>query len=146
MTWTSGLIAAVAQRLDDADVGTWAPDTRTPPGSTVSGIIVAGALPAEAESGIGLTPYSLTNRYNSLIADVTQPIQFWLRGTLSYVDDTADAIFTALNGLRDVTLGDVHCVLIELHSDMPQGVDRNGRLERAVNYDFWAMRQTAQTL
>lgn len=139
MSWTADLLAAVAQRLDDNSIGTWDPDGHT-------GTIYEGAIPPDVTEGIGLTPYSLTNRRTSLTGEVTQPVQFWLRGTQSWVRSAADGIYSAFNGLRDVDINGVHCVLIELHSDIPMGVDQSGRYERAVNYDFWANRITAQTL
>jgi hypothetical protein len=136
--WTGDLLTAVAQRLDDAGIGTWDPDGTT-------GSIVHGALPDEIDNGIGLTAYNLTNRRTSLSGEVTQPIQFFLRGTLAQVEQAADDLYAAFNGLRDTTLGSTRLTLIELHSDVPMGIDQRGRIERAVNYDFWATRTTAQT-
>lgn len=138
MSWTDDLLAGVAQRLDTAGLGAWDPDGTT-------GSIYEGSLPPDV-AGVGLTPYNLTNRRTSLTGEVTQPIQFFLRGTRAWVSQTADGIYSALNGLRDVEVGGVHVVLISLYSDVPMGVDQTGRHERAVNYDFWATRTTTQTL
>jgi hypothetical protein len=139
MTWTADFIAAVAQRMDDNSIGTWDPDGTT-------GDIYEGALPSDVDTGIGLTPYNLRALRTSLEADVVQPVQFWLRGTSSYVRDTADSIYSAFQGLQRVTFGGAFCVLVSLHSDVPMGVDQSGRFERALNYDFQATRVTAQTL
>lgn len=139
MSWTDDLVAGVAQRLDDQNLGTWDPG-----GS--AGSIYEGAIPPNVSQGIGLTPYNLTNQRTALTGEVTQPIQVYLRGSRSWVAATADGIYTAFNGLRNIEIGGVHCALISLYSDAPMGVDDHGRYERAINYDFWAMRVTAQTL
>lgn len=135
MSWTTDLIGGLAAFLDGQGVGTYQPDG-------TGGSIVLGALPADLDTGIGIVPYNL--QPNHILADVTQPVQLWLRGpSMTAVNDLADSIFTVLEGVQGVTLGSMFCPLIFLSSDVPQGVDATGRWERAVNYYIRATRPTA---
>lgn len=133
MSFTTDLIAGLAEWLDAAGAGTWNPDDTSS--------IVDGALPDEVEQGIGLTPYNLSA--DSTVSDVVQPVQLYLRGDAAWVKETADLVFDEWHGQVERTIGGIRCALIELNSDVPMGVDQRGRTERALNYQIHAHRPTA---
>lgn len=134
MSWTDDLLDGLADRAATLGLGTWNPDEMT-------GSIVTGSLPDDVTNGVGILGYNL--QPDPTLADVVQPVQFWLRGDAAFVNDAADRLFDGLHGSTNQTVGGIACPLIALHSDVPHGPDQRGRIERSLNYDIHAMRPTA---
>jgi hypothetical protein len=134
VTWTRQLLDGIGGRITDLAIGTYDP-------TDTAGDVVLGSLPPELDHGIALRAYG--QQPDHQLADVVQPVQMWLRGTLAYVTDTADALFDGFEGVERLVLGGISVPWVELYSDLGQGVDQSGREERALNFYFHAMRTTA---
>lgn len=134
MSWTDDLLGGIASVIAELGVGSYDPTGDT-------GNITLGAVDDEPDNAIGLQPYNL--QADPAMADVTQPVQIWVRGDQAWVKATADAIFDGLHGAINQTFGGVACPLVYLYSDVPQGIDQRGRTQRALNYYVQAMRPTA---
>lgn len=134
MSWTEDLVTGLAEDLDAQSIGTWDQGGFT-------GNVFDTSIPDSPDDAIGITPYSLAPDHD--LADVVQPVQFWLRGSQQFVTATADALFDRYEGVTGMVFAGIHCPLIVLNSDARMGMDANGRYERAVNYYFSAMRPTA---
>lgn len=127
MSFTDDLLTGLAKDTARIDGCTWSPDT-------AAGNIYLGPIPDATDSGVGLTPYGL--QADTTLADATQPVQFWIRGTDEFVKQVADALFDRHHGATHRIIGGVDVTTSALNSDALMGVDGKGRRERAVNYYF----------
>lgn len=137
MSWTSDLVAGVAELLAAANVGAWSTTGTYTDGQVP---IVAGMLPQTPDRAIGLTPYPVETTPG--LIDVTVGLQVRCRGTtdLRDVQDLDDAVYDALHG---ATPGNVRGVLVAQifwQSGTPLGADQLARLEHSSNYYIQASR------
>jgi hypothetical protein len=140
VTWTVDLLTGIAQDLNAANIGTYT-EARVPTLND-SWWITLGAVVQERVTAIGLTAYSPTD--DAGMADVVQPVQFYLRGTpdMRSVQTVGDQIFDRLHGVQGRSFNGVACPLVRRVSALPLGVDGNGNYIAAHNYYFAAMRAT----
>lgn len=141
---TTTVLTCLAQHLEDAGVGNWDPDGIYP--TTTTGIYLK-ALPGTETSpdvALALTAYGVDDTPGwDEDADggrvVTIGVQVRARGTGDprTVDDLTDAIYRALHGARDLTLGSdipVAVTLIWRVSLADLGPDDEGRWETTSNF------------
>lgn len=132
MSFTTDLLAGVAQYLEDGAVGTWKA-TGTYVLADPNPIVIA-AVPASPDRVITLTAYSVDD--DEQLADSTQGLQVRCRGTSDprTASDLDDAVFDRLHAAGPLTLGGVPVVGIRRVSSAPLGPDGNGRHEISSNY------------
>lgn len=128
-------LAAMAQRLHDANVGVYRPNGGYVATDTA---IVFGPLPSNPDRVIALTLYLALDA--QVEARSVYRMQVRMRGKVNdSLDpgDLSDAIFPVLHGIVGVDLTpDIHCVDSRRLNISPQGIDGNRRTERADNYEF----------
>jgi len=128
--FTASLLTAVAQLLAGAGAGVWKP-TGVYLDSEVG--IILGVPTQAPPSQIALAAYNPSD--DSALSDSVVQVQVRMRGAdMGKVDDLADVVFDALQGLRGTTVGTGRLVYARRHSALPLGVDGNGRFERTDNY------------
>jgi hypothetical protein len=130
---TSALLTGIAELLDTANAGTWDP-TGTYTDNTDGAIIIGPRLPETPSDAIGIAPYGVSD--DPGLNDGLIGIQFRLRGTRDSesVLDRNDAIFDALHGMHDTTVGGVYVVLLWRQSFLPLPADENDRHQLTANY------------
>ena len=132
MSWTNDLLTMFAVHLDAAGAGTWRP----PPATLQDDIpIVFGALPPGPDRAIALQTYGVDQASDDPVnTDGTSGLQVRMRGTpndITTVNDTAEAVFDALQGFEHPAAGVLLCTR---HIVAPLGQDASGRFERADSY------------
>lgn len=142
MSWTTDLLAGLAQHIADAGLGTYRPTGAYTAGETA---IVVGTVPPVPDRVIVLTPYN--NARPRGLADTAVSVQVRVRGPAGDSRSAAtllDPVHELLDGARDLTLGGVRVVQI-LHSSGPApiGLDANNRPELTDNFVVQAERPTA---
>lgn len=133
MSFTTDLLAGVAQLLEDEGVATWNPagaypaDARRP--------IMMGVVPSGPDEVLTLTAYGITD--DPSLSDSVHGMQ--VRGRAGRdprtVDALLDDVFDVLHGLHGVDLpGGIRLELALRRSWTPLGADDNSRHERSDNY------------
>lgn len=132
MGFTSDLLTGVAQLLDIETAAVW----KASGAYTDAEIgIVLGVPTQSPPSQVALAAYNTSD--DPALSDSVVQMQVRFRGAdadVRKVEDLADAVFGALQGLRGTTVGTGRLVYSRRHSTLPLGVDGNGRFERADNY------------
>jgi Bacteriophage minor capsid protein len=143
MGWTNDLLTGVAERLAAAGVGVWRP--AGPAYTDDETAIVVGSLPQQPSTVVALAAYAVTA--SAALNDTTIGVQARIRGVSGGdqrpAADLADAVFEALHGLRQQTIGGIWVAQITLQSSAQLGPDQQGRDERTDNYYMQAARPTA---
>lgn len=142
MTWTTGLLAGVAQLLHDAGAGVWRGDG-TAYTATETGIYITQA-PPEPDTAIVLAAYPADDTDDGG-SGVLQAIQAITRAGTT--DTTAvialdDAVTDALHGITNRAVGGVHITRMWRQSGAPIGPDAAGRHQISSNYYANAARHT----
>lgn len=132
MGHTSDLLSGIAEYLGTQGVGTWRATGVYSAGETG---IVLGLLPQSPDAVISLAGYSVSD--DATLSDSVMGVQ--VRTRTAGLDprptaDLADAIFVALQGLGDVTLGGVRIQMIARQSWTQLGADSSQRQQRSDNY------------
>lgn len=143
MGWTGNLLAGVAELLAAAGAGVWQPDgSAYADGDTA---LVVGALPQGPARAVALSLYPVTD--HPVLNDVVVGLQARIRGAAAGdtrpTSDTADDLYQALHGLRNLRVGGIDVVQITRQSGAQLGPDASGRDERTENYYIQAARPTA---
>lgn len=142
MSWTTDLIAGLAQHLDDAGLGVYRPSGAYQPGEIA---IVAGIVPPTPDRVIVLTPYAATRPLG--LADTAVSVQVRVRGPAGDTRAAAavlDPVHELLDGARGLVLGGIRVVQI-LHASGPApiGLDSGNRPELTDNFLVQAERPTS---
>ena len=137
--WTSRLLGGIAQRLEDAGIGTWRPDGAAYAAGETA--IVIRAVPQAPDRLITLTVYPVGTDLRGM-QDHTTGVQIRVRGTTDprVADDLADAIFDDLDSLGRASVGGIAVVDMWRQSYTSLGQDSAGRWERSENFYVQAMR------
>lgn len=138
------MLEGLAARLGAAGAGRWEPDPTIPylPGDIA---IVTNGLPTSPDRAISLTAYLSDDAVGSALTDIRVQVRF--RGgprAPNEANDMADVVFEDLHGARyvDLDTGQPGFRLVKRVSSLPMGEDKNGRTERADNYEFSGVRYT----
>ncbi|GHH67624.1 hypothetical protein GCM10017673_14930 [Streptosporangium violaceochromogenes] len=139
MTWTRGLLTALAEHLHAAGVGVWRPVG--PPYTSGETAIMLTRLPISPDRAIALAAYGADSD-DPTTTDGVQGVQLRVRGTTdpTVVDDIADAAFDALQGWQFPAAG---ILLATRKLQAPLGTDGSGRWERADSYTLLVHRPTS---
>jgi hypothetical protein len=132
VSFTSDLLDGIAQRLEDADIGTFNP---TGAGYTTGQVgIVFDVVPAAPDKVLVLTVYGATD--DPTLSDSELSLQVRVRGTRDprTAYDLDDAAFDVLQNLPRTALGGTTVEAAWRTSAAYMGVDSNGRHERVSNY------------
>lgn len=143
MGFTEDLLTGMAEHLDAAGVGTWRCDgSAYDPGEI--GITIRG-IPQTPDRLIVLAPYVVDSGAFRGLADHQVAVQIRIRGTTDprTCDETADAVFDALDSLTGVTWQGIAVVQVWRQSYTSLGTDTTGRWEASHNYYCDTMRPTA---
>lgn len=129
--WTTDLAAALGAHLGAAGVGTWRATGAYAAGETG---IATKVLPPGPDRAIAITVYAAGGSTHG--SDVTVAMQVRCRGAKDPrdVDDLADAVYNALHGARNLTLGDTTLALVWRQSHAVLGPDASGRWETSSNF------------
>jgi len=130
--FTASLLTVVAQLLASTGVAVWKP-TGAYTDSEVG--IVLGVPTQSPPAQVALAAYGTSD--DPALSDSVVQMQVRMRAAgadVRKVDDLADTVFDALQGLRGATVGSGRLVYARRHSTLPLGVDGNGRFERTDNY------------
>jgi|ADGO01.1.fsa_nt_gi hypothetical protein len=103
MSWTTGLLTGMAEHLAAAGAGVWRPDGSAYGSDEVA--IVIRSIPQAPDRLITLAPYAVDGTGLRGLADHQAAVQVRIRGTTDprTCDETADAVFDALDSLAGVT-------------------------------------------
>jgi len=142
MSWTTDLVAGLAQHIADAGLGTYRPTGAYTAGETG---IVLGTVPPVPDRVIVLTPYAATRPLG--LADTSVSVQVRVRGPAGdsrAASAVLDPVHELLDGARGLVLGGVRVVQI-LHASGPApiGLDSSNRPELTDNFVVQAERPTA---
>lgn len=132
-TYTTDLVAGVADELARAGVGLWHPDGAPYPVDSTG--ITDSAMPDSPNRIVCLTAYALTNDPD--LNDALTGLQVRCRGANADPRDAnnlADRVFGVLQGLRNRTYGTAYVVSLARQSSAPLGQDTSRRWERSDNY------------
>lgn len=126
---TTTLTYAIAQLLDDADVGVWRPEG---PDYTAAEVgIFYGPIGPAPDRAIGVTTYLQDDDSETgLAVRMVQVRCRGARGAPNGADLIADAAFDALHGTYHTS----GLASVTRKSTAPMGADGNGRSERSDNY------------
>lgn len=137
MGFTIDLLTGVAELLDAETDAVWNPNGVY--AADQIGIVL-GVPTQSPPSLVALAAYN--NIDHAALADSTVMLQVRTRGPDADpvpADDLADAVFDALQGLRQ-TVNGIRIVYGKRNSTYPLGIDGNGRQERTDNYDLMVHR------
>lgn len=137
--WLDDLLVGVCQYLDAAGVATWAPTSDV---TALTRPIIKGDLPDKPDLAVGLRPYGGSD--DDTLADVVQPVQFWVRGrSLREAVGVSGLLFAALHGAVNLNLGGVPVSSVRRIVSAPMGRDGVGREQLADSYEIAASRPNA---
>lgn len=148
MSWsTRDLMTGLAEHLGQSGLVDWRPPPAVYAAPYSGPVAVFEQLPDGPDRAVAISVY-LGPVSQGGLSDVLVGVQLLWRGPdVDSVRDDADAVYTALDGARHVTLGQdgrlVHTSLIERTSSAPLGLDDSGRRLRSDNYLITASRSTA---
>lgn len=144
MSSPTDLVVGLAEHLHAAGLGVWDPTGRFPGLTPEQAAITLKLMPAEPAWVIAITPYLPTD---DLVGGRVQRIQIRTRapGMPTAVDDLEDAIYQALHGLCDVTLGGVPVASMQRISTATLGRDNDDRWGLSSNYTALVDGSTAHT-
>jgi len=137
MSWTGEVVAALAEHIAAAGMGTWRPTGVY--AATETGIVVK-AMPPTPNRVIVISPYPVAE--SAHLSDLTLGLQLRCRGSKDPrdVDEMADDLRELLHGARGLVLGPARIAHLWRQSHASTGVHANDRWTTSSN--FYA--QTAQ--
>lgn len=143
MSFTTNLLTGMAEHLAAAGAGVWRPDGSAYGPDEVA--IVIRSIPQAPDRLITLAPYAVDGTGLRGLADHQAAVQVRIRGTTDprTCDETADAVFDALDSLAGVTWQGIAVVQVWRQSYTSLGTDTTGRWEASHNYYLDVMRPTA---